>query len=189
VSIEYLDIFFKAYINHPASAATDEKPITEYMNWLSATNDEHKFWDVLLLNKVGSDSDLSQEISGLSCKAEFRNVIEVDGNAIRGKKQRFGSEPDQRAGVDNADIDNLLEKYRIISSIPSKEYRKTRKRPLLILHILDCHINDKQINPKGVISYEISFPGEANSKRPKKLVSYETNLVYWKTHFGDIEDE
>lgn len=201
--VAYLDKFLHTFTNHPGSPKTSEGPIIEYMNWLANSNTTCKTWDILLLNKVGSKSKMPpKNISGFTCQPEQRTVslddLEANGS-IAGKKRRFGSDPDQAAGVPSGSMNDLIDTFGSKSDIPSSEYRKVRLRPLLILHILDCQVEKlgdkstkrsikRSISDNGIISYEISFPGVANSRSPKKLVEYEANVVYWNQHFGDIED-
>ncbi len=77
-------------------------------------------------------------------------------------------------------------------AVSDATYRGIRDRPLLMLHLLDCHV-DKKEEPRfdqGILAWGLSFPGKAGSGRPKKLVEYVVNVRYQEQEHGClIEDE
>jgi hypothetical protein len=60
-----------------------------------------------------------------------------------------------------------------------------------MLHLLDCRLNDEATGlfAQGIPAYGMSFPGKAGSRRPKKLVEYVVNTVWWKKEYADTLDD
>ncbi|MDA3824185.1 MAG: hypothetical protein PF450_16450, partial [Bacteroidales bacterium] len=86
-------------------------------------------------------------------------------------------------------IEKLLNHYGSRSKIKASECRKVRKRPLLMLHLLDCHLDGNSINKHGIFAFGISFPGESTVRRPERLVEYVVNTVWWHNNYADLLDE
>jgi len=116
------------------------------------------------------------------------------------KKRRLASRGHEKAGISKHDIKIAESTY--LSDNPDKKnfpdsiYRAMRTKPLLMLHVLDCHKPagesesvGSSLFPDGIVAYGISFPGEAGSRRPKKLVEYMVNTVWWNSNYADLLDE
>ena len=147
-------------------------------------------WDVLLLNKPGSSSNITKEISSLSVKAQWRKVVLERGNGIAQKNRRIGSGSDELAGLEADSLQKLVDEYGTYSKIPAIKCRELRQRPLLMLHLIDCNLKGESINDDGIIAYGVSFPGVAGKRRPEKLVEYQVNTVWWNNNYADLlEDE
>ena len=58
-----------------------------------------------------------------------------------------------------------------------------------MLHLLDCRLDDNPLFENGVSAYGISFPGEAGSRRPQKLVEYVVNTTWWQNEYLDLLEE
>jgi len=189
VSVDHIKKFLDDFINHPASQNTENRPLIDYLKLLYE-QDNIKSWDVVLLNKPGSKSTIEEQIiSGLPVKPQFRNVNPERGNGIAQKNRRIGSDPDEQAGLNNKIMEQLLDQFGTKSKIKSAECRKLRKRPLLLLHLLDCSLDGVSINKKGVFAFGISFPGESTVRRPERLVEYVVNTVWWRNNYADLLDE
>ncbi len=181
--------FLDDFINHPASQNTENRPLIDYLNLLHNQENISK-WDVVLLNKPGSKSMLDgQVVSGLPVKPQLRNVILEKGNGIAQKNRRIGSDPDEQAGLNDITMQDLLDQFGTRSKIKSALCRKVRKRPLLLLHLLDCHFDGNSINNQGFFAFGISFPGESTVRRPERLVEYVVNTVWWHNNYADLFDE
>ncbi|MCF6248580.1 MAG: Z1 domain-containing protein [Desulfobacula sp.] len=189
VPIKYIEKFLDDFINHPASQNTENRPLIDYLKLLYE-KDNISEWDVVLLSKPGSKSTMEQQIvSGLPVKPQLRNVIPEKSNGIAQKNRRIGSDPDEQAGINGIIMQKLLNQYGSKSKIKSSECRKVRKRPLLLLHLLDCHIDENSINKQGIFAFGISFPGESTVRRPERLVEYVVNTVWWNNNYADLLDE
>ena len=189
VPIDYIKKFLDDFINHPASQNTENRPLIDYLKLLHE-QDNISNWDVVLLNKPGSKSIIDEQvISGLPVKPQLRNVSSERGNGIAQKNRRIGSDPDEQAGLNDITMQSLLDQFGTKSKIKSAECRKVRKRPLLMLHLLDCILDGNSINKKGVFAFGISFPGESTVRRPERLVEYVVNTVWWRNNYADLLDE
>lgn len=189
VPVKYIEKFLDNFINHPASQNTDNRPLIEYLTLLYK-KENLSSWDVIIMNKPGSKSSIKQQIvSGLSVKPQLRNVIVEKGNGIAQKNRRIGSDPDEQAGLDDVVVQKLLNQYGSRSEIKSVACRKERKRPLLMLHLLDCRLENNSINKRGVFAFGISFPGESTRRMPERLVEYVVNTVWWNSNYADLLDE
>ena len=105
-----------------------------------------------------------------------------------------------KAGISQDEIKTAESKYSIEKpdgkNFPDSIYRAKRNKPLLMLHVLDCRTKPSDPKEKtsplfsgGIVGYGISFPGEAGSRTPKKLVEYMVNTVWWNSKFADLLDE
>ena len=192
--------FVDSFINHPASQLTDPKPVSDYIGWLSAEGMDS--WDVILISLANkAEGTLEVNIGNHNIVCQRRTVNDkFPGNGIELNKRRLASRGHEKAGIAQDDIRSAESEYSIenpaSNNFPDSIYRAKRKKPLLMLHVLDCRArsNDPKekgvpLFPNGIVGYGISFPGEAGSKTPKKLVEYMVNTVWWKNNFADLLDE
>jgi len=73
-----------------------------------------------------------------------------------------------------------------IDLIDLKE-NEVRETPLLMLHILDCRLkqkNDEPVYKNGVAAFGIAFPGQKNGRRITKLATYQVNTTWMKEQYG-----
>jgi hypothetical protein len=166
--------FIAAFENHPESTVTDSKAVKTYIEMLS---DEEKYtiWNVLV---VSVDKNRKKKVK-----------INILQDAL--KKVN----PGLRATTTKCAAGLLLSQRKLaaggLETIDLKN-REVRTTPLLMLHILDCRIegSDTPVFPNGVAAYGISFPGEKNGRRIKKLATYQVNTTYWKNMYGSsFEDD
>ncbi|SEH04939.1 Z1 domain protein [Candidatus Venteria ishoeyi] len=185
VPIKFLEAFFDDFINHPESMKTQKQPLIEYLKLLHV-QENISSWDVLVLNKPESDSNIKQKLCGLPIKAQRRTVIPCQENGIAQGNRRIGSSPDESAGLDGDTMHKLKNKHGPISKIPPSIFRGMRKRPLLMLHLLDCQIvKDIPLVNKGIFAFGVSFHGDSTSRNTGKLVEYQVNTVYWRNNYVD----
>jgi hypothetical protein len=189
--------FLRHFNNHPASQLTEPKPLIEYVEWLQRTGQGK--WDVVLVSLASkADKRIVRDIEGCRTVAQIRQVTEGPGNSIVLNKQRVASRGLEKTGLSDSEIREAEQSYideqgeiknRKKLNIPDRVYRKKRKRPLLMLHLLDCQINKHPINNDGIAAYGISFCGESGNRRPEKLVEYIVNTVWWNTNYQYTLDE
>lgn len=181
----------KNYLNHPISQLTSANPLIDYISYLD--QEGYDSWDVFLASpKKGKNSS---KIENLDIFHQERTIcVDADAIAVNKGKRRVGYAIQESAGLTSEE--KILAKTEYEKNNPDKiisgvAYRAYRKQPLLILHVLDCYKDDKDQPPTftGVFAYAISFPGIAGSRRPKKLVEYEVNTVWWKNEYQDYIDE
>lgn len=183
----------KNFSNHPISQLTSANPLLDYISYLD--DEGHGTWDVFLASPQKGRN--SSKIEGLDIVHQERAVcVDGDALAINKGKRRVGYAIQESAGLTS--VEKIFAESEYLKNNPDKNisgvaYRAFRKQPLLILHILDCYIDDKDKKQppafEGVFAYAISFPGMAGSRRPKKLVEYEVNTVWWKNEYQDYIDE
>jgi len=181
--------FIEQFQNHPASQLTEKRPLKEYIEWLATVGTDK--WDVVLVALAkGDESSIQVSIGDLSVITQKRKVNRYpeNGNDIVLNKHRVASRGLEKAGLSTEAIAKAEEQYAG-KNIPDHAYRSVRSRPLLMLHILDCRLDNVPMFDQGVTAYGISFPGEAGSRRPEKLVEYVVNTVWWKNEYIDLLDE
>jgi hypothetical protein len=189
VPARYILQFIERFQNHPASQLTEKRPLKDYIEWL-ATGGTDK-WDVVLVTLAkGEESSIQVQVGNLPVITQKRKVTRYpeDGKDIALNKRRVASRGLEKAGLSNEEIVKAEKNYTG-KNIPDHAYRSVRSRPLLMLHLLDCRLGDDPLFEQGISAYGISFPGEAGSRRPQKLVEYVVNTVWWKNEYLDLLDE
>lgn len=187
--------FIDSYINHPACQLTESKPIIDYVEWLRSKGIGR--WDVVVISlSPKHNSNLRMDFSGQTIISQRRTVSDYPGNGIELNKRRLASRGHEKAGLMKQEISEAESEYKLNNpesmNFPDSIYRRKRKKPLLMLHVLDCRKKDDPENTlfqEGIIAYGISFPGDAGSRSPEKLVKYVVNTVWWNTNYADLLDE
>lgn len=176
-----------------SSQLTESKPIIDYAGWLESEGINE--WDIILISlSKNSNGNLEKSILSQNIISQRRTVSDYPGNGIELNKRRLASRGHEKAGLESEDIKTAeieyLKDYPDKKNFPDSIYRAKRKKPLLMLHVLDCRKKDDYpIFSDGVIAYGISFPGEAGSSKPKKLVEYVVNTVWWNKNYAELLDE
>ncbi|MBC7191933.1 Z1 domain-containing protein [Marinobacter sp.] len=193
VSVEEIDRFLAGWRNAEQSVTTETGPVRAYIN--ARSNDELKYWDVLLTTKAKGIAD---DTLGLSVVPAERKVTVGERKhqymAFSGKGMRLASRGIEKAGltgneVREAEADAGTRK----TNFSDKIYRKVRKKGLFILHLVMPKVPESPDEKKAedliprrpVIGWGISLP---QSNRPEEKVEYVVNSVRYKELFGD-EDE
>jgi len=186
--------FLKLFINHPASQLTESRPVIDYVECLE--NKGYRTWDIILISlSQNIEDNLEDDIMGQHIISQRRTVLDYPGNGIELNKRRLASRGHEKAGLTKEEIEAAVTEY--VKNYPGKKnfpdsiYRAKRKKPLLMLHVLDCRKNEDKSSlfPEGVIAYGISFPGEAGSRKPEILVKYEVTPLWWRNNYADLLDE
>lgn len=185
----YILKFIERFQNHPASQLTEKDPLKDYINWLELNG--KGMWDVVLTKE--GQSTIEENIQGFHVTAQKRKVTEYPvkgGNGIALNKRRVASRGSEKAGLSKEDV-KYVEDSNKGKNIPDHAYRSKRKCPLLMLHFLDCRFNGENTPSfnNGITAFGISFPGQAGSRRPEKLVEYVVNTIWWKNEYMDLLEE
>lgn len=193
--VEIAKHFVENFINHPQSFYTHyHQPLVEHLSWLEEQEIRH--CDVLLKTlkrKKGDDPEI--KIGGLHGRLQTRNqeTAQIDDGFISFKKKaRIGEARDEEVGID-PDVLKAMKLEAESKTLNPRTYRAVEgKRPLLIIHLLQIpHL--ESLKGKPVAAYGLSFPGNATSRRPRKLVEYVVNIPYWNQTYaetsGDDEPE
>lgn len=182
--------FLDGVYNHPGSELTERTPLLDYASWLAANGWEK--WDVILCGVSDGKSTIPPyEIAGLTVKHQYRTV-EKRGQTVLFKNRRVATVGTEGIGLDSMQTKQANDEPRQGKSVSDATFRRIRNRPLLMLHLLDCHENNSKesLFGRGILAWGLSFPGQSGSSRPKKLVQYVVNTVKWREEYGDeIEDE
>lgn len=192
VPVEHVLEFIERFQNHPASQLTEKKPLKDYIEWLGSNGKDQ--WDVVLvtITKEGQ-SNIGASVGDFPVIAQKRKITEYPvkgGNGIALNKRRVASRGLEKAGLSKKEV-KLAESSYEGKNIPDHAYRSVRGRPLLMLHLLDCRLDNEPLPlfEYGISAYGISFPGQAGSRKPEKLVEYVVNTVWWKNEYIDLLEE
>jgi hypothetical protein len=181
--------FVDGFQNHPASQLTDNNPLKDYISWLD-TNGKSS-WDVVLVSLKEKKSNLKVRVGNFDVVLQKRSVTEYpdkDGNGIALSKRRVASRGLEKIGLSETEIKLIGDEYST-KNIPDHAYRRIRKSPLLMLHLLDCQIDDNSLFDSGIVAYGISFPGQSGTHRPEKLIEYVVNTTWWRNEYQEYLEE
>ena len=189
VPVKFILNFINRFQNHPAAQLTEKVPLSHYVQLLQSGGME--LWDLVLVSLQNPEPN-DPEIGQLKVKMQVRNNVtdfpNPGSNGIYFAKHRVASRGIEKLGLTEEQI-HQIEKEYAGKNIPDKKYREARKKPLLMLHLVDCRNDEISIFRSGAVAYGISFPGEAGSRRPDKTVEYVVNTVWWKNEYLDIIQE
>jgi hypothetical protein len=189
VPSKYVMQFVDGFQNHPASQLTDNIPLKEYISWLDSNGKSS--WDVVLVSLKEPNSNLLIRVGNFDMVLQKRSVTEYpekDGNGITFSKRRVASRGLEKTGLSENEIKFIGEEY-LTKNIPDHAYRRIRKNPLLMLHLLDCQIDEKSLFESGIVAYGISFPGASGTHKPEKLIEYVVNTTWWRNEYQEFLEE
>lgn len=181
--------FLKRFNNHPASQMTITKPI---LNYIKQTSELFPSWDVVAVN-IAKEKEV-EEISGIQVGVQKRSCpISTNKDYIEiSKRRRVGNNRTERAGMKEKEIELALKHYgkdKITVDIPGRFLRLERKKPLLMLHVIDGYENIKDeetLLEKRLFAYGISFPKTNSYIEP---VEYAVNTTYAIQSYEGFEDD
>lgn len=193
VPTSVIESFVQDFSNHPGCQLTEPRPLCDYLKLLS--RDGVSSCDVVLISPAKSESMLDPwKYKGLYVRQQQRTIAAP--TSMRGidtivfNRRRVASKGHEMAGLPPSVIANAREKAGDAKNLPDRIYRPFRKRPLLMLHLVDCKVpGGGSIDKEGVVAFGLSFPGEAGAGRPKHLVEYVVNTVWWKENYGEVLEE
>lgn len=195
IPVALVTSFINSYSNHPASQLTESKPVIDYAEWLQRKGITK--WDVVIISlQENHGNNLKVQLPGLTIVSQRRTVTDSAGNGIALNKRRVASRGHEQAGLTEQEINDAKDRYMLNNpdqkNFPDSIYRGKRKKPLLMLHVLDCRKNsvpDVSLFEDGIVAYGVSFPGVAGRRRPERLVEYVVNTVWWDNNYADLLDE
>jgi len=167
VPSKYIGDFVESFMNHPESSLTDSKAVKKYVEDLVVDYNMTE-WNVLFVSVKTPDKDLNVNILQDELKdiiPSIRKTTTLCTAGIMLSQRKLGSER-----IDRIDLRD----------------EEKREVPLLMLHLLDCRLKNNpqsQIFPNGVVAYGISFPGEKNGRRIKKLATYQVNTTWMREQY------
>lgn len=195
VRVDVIIAAIKAFKNHPECMLTSAEPLVEYLDWLRVKDESPPTCDILLRSTEGSDHPKS--IGDYSINKPTRNVAVFDDSKIEFSRRRVASRGDEKAGLDKQTINDIKTDYAP-QAVPDRAYRIHREKmklpPLFMINFVDISYENKEggrlIKDKEVACFSLSFPGDSGAaKRPKKLVEYRVNTVWWEKRYGDEQND
>lgn len=183
----------KSFKNHPECMLTSSEPLIEYLTWLDGEG--IKTCDILLRSTEGSDH--LKEICGHAINKPARNVATYNESKIEFSRRRVASRGDERAGLDKDSVKRITSEYAP-KAVPDRAYRIYREKkkmpPLFMINFVDVSYKksekEKKVEAQEVACFSLSFPGDSGAaRRPKKLVEYRVNTVWWENNYGNEEPD
>lgn len=183
--------FLRLFTSHPLNVAFQAEDLAAYLE--SVDEPMLQSWDVVL----PSGTEEPSVIAGVNYKPQRRKVT-VDESMksvlVSGKSARVGSRGIEKEGIPKAEAEKIEREYaerEPEKTISDAEYRKYRKRPLLLLHLVTPRLKDKSIWETGgypLVALGLSFP-EFDDTNIGRRVRYRVNLVEWRNLFNLEADD
>ena len=185
--------FLSEFKNHPGSMLTDPGPVRRYIEERADT--ELAQWDILFASVDRFDKDSrrwTDSLLGIDINCQYRRTRTKKSDSttlFASDNQRVSTRGIEKAGLTQEEIESAEQNYRKEQKLddtkpincPDRLYRAKRKRPLLMIHLLD-------ISPetKPVVAWGISFP---KTSFEEKRVEYIVNTTWLRENFPDENEE
>jgi len=192
VPAEIILDFIRSWRNAPESLKTDTGPVSEYIS--RRESKELNEWDVVVVG-VKSGNEERNDL-GIPIKCQSRTVRrEITDCISLSTRQRVASRGAEKAGLSEAEIEEAERLWNEKSDreMPDWAYRKERKRPLLLIHLLKLELDlpeeplkTELPDPPFVVAWGISFP---KSTDEDQTVEYVVNTTWIDEKFGSDVDE
>ena len=186
--------------HHPERTARNVRPVNQppSLNYLSRLEMEGvSSCDVYLVSEA--DKGVECDVGGMKIRKEIFGIeVKNDGTlVVGGGRQHITSKDQERAGLSEVlskqstqdEVADYLE--NIGRSLPGSYYRRYRRRPLLVLHVVQGKVADGDEKPavdcSRIAVWRLIFPGDASSCRPERLVSYVLNPIAARQYFRSFE--
>lgn len=188
--------FLSAFRNHEGSFLTETDPISQYIR--DRIDTELAEWDVFFPS-LQRHTETSLVDNGLG----FKIVCQRRGAGKRSdertlhitEKQRVSSRGIERTGLSELEIETAEREYRNEKEPPRSDkglnypdliYRRVRKRPLIVIHLLAIGSRDEDLSSSTtVVAWSISFP---QTNYEEKKAEYVVNTTWFRERFQE-EDE
>ena len=199
VPVNAVHDFLRRFRNHSDSLLTETEPVVTFIERHSA--DRLSQWDIYFpsVEKIDGRKNsvlVDNSILGfqVACQRRTKGKNSIpDKKLLIGNNRKVSAERIEKIGLDNEQIDTANTDWHEIgrsadlkSECPDRFFRRVRRNPLLIIHLLA--ITDKDSREleydKPVIAWSISFPRIENQKR----VEYVVNTTWSKQQYS-YEDE
>ncbi|MDE9457923.1 Z1 domain-containing protein [Xenorhabdus bovienii] len=189
--------FLSGWRNTEQSITTDPRLVQKYIRAKKSDHGELEFWDILISSKQSGEvnHELGREIIPIRRSVEpsdlLNNFISFNGQRMRVADASF-----EKAGLSEDEISIAEAGYNVNGkqkNYPGHIYRSVRKRPLLIIMLVETFpmkgkeqkLGAESIPLEPIVAWGISFP---ESKRPNETIEYIVNTVRYQEIFG-AEDE
>ena len=197
VSIRRVQAFVRDFKRLDVNMDTATTPLCNYLDKLRTSGIET--CDVYLAT---TEEEPDHSVAGLKlCREGFKIEVKADGTLmVGGGRQHITGKEQERAGLatilDTTDFRQAAEAYLASTgrkSLPGRFYRRYRKQPLLVLHVVKGEVASDSPRPavdcSEIVVWRLVFPGDACNYRPEKLVSYVLNPIAARQYFGAQDEE
>lgn len=183
-----------AFETHPWHLAFQGRALAEYVDEKMS----NETWDVALV----TDGEGSAYDAGLKCgsevlpiKATERRTVIADDKMIRisGTKVKVGSGGCTRVGLSEEEIEEAKRRFREQNGdkhMSDSAYLIKERSPLLMLHIIETHLDEKESTNKNVPPYlfalGVGFPDTGTGVR---TANYMVNMVELRNWMDPDEEE
>lgn len=194
VPIKYIIDFVSRFHNYKNAHMTDTRPLKLYLE-----NAENilKDWDVVLVSAKRNKPYIHP--AGFEVGVQKRTCTDdryFPGNYIEiTSRRRVGNTSAEKAGMSSKELDDAIDEYlkdnpeSSPARITGRYLRRHRKKPLLILHIINAYKDLKApetLQEEKLFAYGISFP----KKGPDiEEVEFAVNTTYIKNLYSGYEDD
>lgn len=186
--------FVGGFMLPPGNPEMAARPIIDY-----ATKRGFDLWDVLVASNTRADDANTIDIGGIKVGLQTRAATARGTGAhtalsVSKNKRRVASRGQEAAGLTASERKAVEEAWRSEKggiSIPDRMYREVRKRPLLMIHLLDMQVEQSEGKPpksERHAAYGISFPGLREGQVEQKVV-YTANVIAFREMYGDPDAE
>ncbi len=197
VPVKIVKQFLSEFDNHPGSMLTDPEPIRRYIEAREA--DELPDWDVLFASLQGETKNTTTDRTlgiPIVCQRRTAGSRSNSGTLRITNKQRVSSRGVERTGLTPEEIAVAEEQFREQSgrteadgfNYPDRIYRAVRRRPLLIVHLLDVDPESGGEDlPCPIVAWSISFPPTG---KEESRVEFVVNTTWLQENYrADVEDD
>lgn len=189
--------FLKAFRNHEGSLLTETDPIRKYIE--ERSNTELATWDVFFpgLGRENGKSLIDRSLGfDIVCQRRSAGRKSDEMTLFITEKQRVSSRGIEAIGLTEAEISAAKKDYdnekaastsKAQVNYPDRIYRRVRKRPLLVIHMLAIGEKGEDLsNAEPVVAWSISFPRTVHEE---KKVEYVVNTTWFRERFREEVDE
>ena len=191
--------FIGSFVNHPRSYLTDGETVRRYIE--NRRDGSLDSWDILFPTLRSGDGTIADSsVLGVPINCQTRTEASTpDGTALAlSTKQRLASRGAERAGLSDIEVALAERTHRQDIGIsdqaatsvnyPDRIYRKERKRPLLVLHLIKVmpRTGSRSVIDGPVVAWSMSIP---DSKVPEETVEYVVNTTWWREFNQDLEGD
>ena len=190
--------FLNEFRNHEGSLVTNGEPVRRYIE--ERRNDELAEWDVLFAS-VEQQGNRSDDSLGRTIRCQHRAIGDRSDakTLLVGNKQRVSSRGIERTGLSNEEREIAEREYREDPErsgrptggrpiqYPDWAYREKRRRPLLMIHLIDVDTKDRGDDiTQPVVAWGISFP---RTEKEERRVQYVVNTTWLRENYQEDLDE
>nr|WP_067292178.1 Z1 domain-containing protein [Marinobacterium profundum] len=202
VPVSHILEFLESFRNHPGSYLTETDPVRKYIE--DRMYNELSNWDFYIPGvKNMSDKSCIYEGFGFEFVCQRRREGRPrEGKVIDEKtlfisdKQRVSSRGIESIGLSPEEIESAKASYRndIVwtgknetLNYPDRIFRRIRKRPLLVLHMLAIGAKEDDLShQEPTVAWSISFP---KTEYEEKKVEYVVNTTWFRERYQEEADE